>query len=105
MKMKIIKMMLVTRPRWPPCLFMVKPLQNLFQNQQADFHETWYVASGTFPTIVCSNDDPGVTLTYFMASSKFETWAFLKEKGKTVDISETIAASGLQPTISVNESE
>ena len=24
-----------------------KPFKNLLQNRQADFHETWYVASGT----------------------------------------------------------
>ena len=24
-----------------------KPFKNLLRNQQADFHETWYVASGT----------------------------------------------------------
>ena len=27
--------------------------------------------------IVCSNDDPGVTLTYFTARSNMVTWAFL----------------------------
>ena len=49
---------------------MVKILQNLFlQNLQADFHETWYVASGLQPIIVCSNDDPGVTLSYFTSRS------------------------------------
>ena len=34
-------------PRWPPRRYMVKTLQNLLQNQQTDFHETWYVASLT----------------------------------------------------------
>ena len=49
---------------------MVKTLQNLFlQNRQADFHETWYVASGLQPIIVCSNDEPGVTLSYFTSRS------------------------------------
>ena len=49
---------------------MVKTLQNIFlQNRQADFHETWYVASGLQPIIVCSNDDPGVTLSYFTSRS------------------------------------
>ena len=33
------------------------------------FHETWYVASGLQPIIVCSNDDPGVTLSYFTSRS------------------------------------
>ena len=45
------------------------------------------------PVIVCSNDDPGVTLSYFTAKSNFVTKVFLWEKVKTVDFSETIAAS------------
>ena len=32
--------------------------------------------------IVCSNDDPGLTLTYFMASSNFVTLAFLQKKSE-----------------------
>ena len=46
--------------------------------------------------IVCSNDDPGVTLTYFTARSNLVTYVFLWEKVKTVDFSETIAASDLK---------
>ena len=45
--------------------------------------------------IVCSNNDPGVTLTYFTARSNLVTKAFLWEKVKTVDFSKTIAASDL----------
>ena len=37
--------------------------KNLLRNRQADFHETWCVAFGTPEIIVCSNNDPGVTLT------------------------------------------
>ena len=48
------------------------------------------------PVIVCSNDDPGVTLTYFTAKSNFVTKDFLGEKVKTVASSETIAASALK---------
>ena len=32
---------------------------------------------GLLPIIVCINDDPGVTLTYFTAMSNLETEAFL----------------------------
>ena len=39
---------------------------------------------------VCSNDDTGLTLTYFMASSKFFPYAFVWEEGKTMYFSETI---------------
>ena len=52
--------------------------------------------SGLQPIIVCSNNDPGVTLTYFTARSNLVTLAFLWEKVKTVDFSETIAACDLK---------
>ena len=39
---------------------------------------------------ICSNDDPGLTLTYFTARSNLDAYAFVWEKGKTVDFSETI---------------
>ena len=38
----------------------------------------------------CSNDDPGLTLTYFTARSNLVPYAFVWEKGKTMDFSETI---------------
>ena len=46
--------------------------------------------------MVCSNDDPGLTWTYFTARSNLVTKAFLYEKVKTVDFSETIVASDLK---------
>ena len=39
---------------------------------------------------VCSNDDPGLTLTYFTAKQYLVSYAFVWEKGKTMDFSETI---------------
>ena len=39
---------------------------------------------------VCSNDDPGLTLTYFTARSNLIPYAFVWEEGKTMDFSETI---------------
>ena len=39
---------------------------------------------------VCSNDDPGLTLTYFTARSNLVSYAFVWDKGKTIDFSETI---------------
>ena len=66
-----------------------KPFKNLFlQNRQADFHKTWFVVSGTQAHYSLSNDDPGVTLTYFTARSNLVTKAFQSEKVKTVDLSE-----------------
>ena len=45
---------------------------------------------------VCSNDDPGLTLTYFTARSNLVPYAFVWEKGKTVDFSETIVVFDLK---------
>ena len=39
---------------------------------------------------VCSNDDPEMTLTYFTARSNLVPYAFVWEKGKTMDFSETV---------------
>ena len=51
---------------------------------------------GLQPIIVCSNDDPRVTLTYFKARLDLVNKAFLLEKVKTVNFSETIAACDLK---------
>ena len=46
---------------------------------------------------VCSNDDPGLTLTYLTARSNLVPYAFVWEKGKTMDFfSETIVAYDLK---------
>ena len=39
---------------------------------------------------ICSNDGPGLSLTYFMARSNSVPYAFVWEKVKTMDFSETI---------------
>ena len=39
---------------------------------------------------ICSNDDPGLTLTYFMARSNLVPYGFVREKSKTRDFSENI---------------
>ena len=39
---------------------------------------------------ICSNDDPGLTSTYFMAMSNLVPNAFVWEKGKTMEFSENI---------------
>ena len=46
---------------------------------------------------VCSNDDPGLTLTYFTARSNLLPDAFVWEKGKTMDFSDTIVVYDLKP--------
>ena len=45
---------------------------------------------------ICSNDDPGLTLTYFTARSNLVPYAFVWEKGKTIDFSETIVVYDLK---------
>ena len=47
---------------------------------------------------VCSNYDPGMTLIYFTARSNLVPFAFVWEKGKTMDFSETIDAYDLKLT-------
>ena len=41
-------------------------------------------------SIGCSNDDTGLTLTYFTARSDLVPYGFISEKGKTMNFSETI---------------
>ena len=41
-------------------------------------------------------DDPGLTLTYFTARSNLVPYAFVWEKGKTMDFSETIIVYDLK---------
>ena len=45
---------------------------------------------------VCSNDDPGLTLTNFTARSNLSPYAFVWEQDKTMDFSETIAVYDLK---------
>ena len=45
---------------------------------------------------VCSNDGPGLTLTYFTARSNLVPYAFVWENCKTMDISETIVVYDLK---------
>ena len=70
------------------------PKQNLLlQNRKVDNLETWYAALGARELSQDgSNDDPGLTLTYFTAMSNLVSYAFVWEKCKTMDFSETIIA-------------
>ena len=45
---------------------------------------------------ICSNDDPGMNLTYFMARSNLVPYAFVWEKGKTMDFSETVVVFAIK---------
>ena len=48
---------------------------------------------------VCSNDDPGMTLTYFTARSDLVPYVSVWEKRKTMDLSETIVIYDLKLAI------
>ena len=56
-----------------------KPFKNLLPNQQANELRTWYTTSGTGALQSCSNEDPGLTLTYFTARSTLLLNAFVWE--------------------------
>ena len=76
---------------------MVKTLKILLlQNQKGDDLETWYAVLGAWLYQVCSNDNPGLTWTYFMARSNLVPYAFVWEKGKTIDFSKTIVICDLK---------
>ena len=90
-------MVLVTWPRWPPCSDMVKTLKNLLLRhkrlmtlKRSMHHRVLKYYQ------VCSNDDPGLTLTYFTARSNMVLHILYEEKGKTMDFSETIVVYDLK---------
>ena len=45
---------------------------------------------------LCSNNDLGLTLTYFTTRSNLDLYAFVWEKGKPMNFSETIVVLDLQ---------
>ena len=67
---------------------MVKTLKNLLWNQKASALEVGMQHRVLEYFQVCSNDDP--ELTYFMARSNLISYAFVWEKGKLMEFSETI---------------
>ena len=83
---KFVQTVLVTLPRWPPCPYMVKPSKisgnktpmTLKLGKQHRVLKYYHI---------CSNADPGLTLTYFTARSNLVFNAFVWEKGKTMDFS------------------
>ena len=62
----------------------------LLQSQNADDLESWYASLVLEYYQVRSNNDPGSTETYFTARSNLVPYAFVWQKGKTMDFSETI---------------
>ena len=88
---KFIQLVEVTWQRWPPCPYMVKTIKDIFLwNRKADDLETWYTALSTRVLPSMFKWCPWVTLTYFTARSNLVPYAFVWEKVKTMDFSETI---------------
>ena len=74
-----------------------KPFKNLLlQNRRTDFHETWYVALGTPAHHSLFKWWPFVDLDLFYGKVKICNLGFSIGKVKTVDFSDTIAASDLK---------
>ena len=70
---------------------MVKTFKNLLlRNQRTDDTETWYAASSAQVLPSLFKSCPGLTLIYFTAKSNLVPYAFVWEKGKSMDFSETI---------------
>ena len=77
--------------------YMVKTLKNLLlRNEKADDLETWYAALGAQVLPNSFKWYPGLTMTYFTERSNLVPYAFVWEKGKTMDFSETIVIYDLK---------
>ena len=78
---------------------MVKTFKNLLHlNQKADDLQHRVLKYYQ----ICSNDDHGLTLTYFTACSNLVPFAFVWEKGKTMNFSETIVVYDIKLVEAVN---
>ena len=95
---KFVQTVLVTWPSWPLCPYMVKkPLKIFFAGTKRSMTLKLVMQQQVLKYYqVCSNDDPGLTLTYFTAKSHLVPYAFVLEKGKTNDFSENTVVYDLK---------
>ena len=94
-----VQMVLVTWPRWPPCPYMVKTLKSFFSGTKRPMTLKLGMQYRVLEYYhIYSNDDPGLTLTYFTARSNLVPYAFVWNKGKTMEFSETIVVYDLKLT-------
>ena len=77
-----------------------KTFENLLQNRMSYDLYTWLVASGTQALQSLYKWSPWSDLDLFYGKVKFGNLGFSMGKVKTVDFSETIAASDLKVSIS-----
>ena len=54
---------------------------------------------------VCSNDDPGLTLTYFTARSNLVPYALVREKGNIMHFPETVVVYDIKVGIFIQLNE
>ena len=84
---KFVQPVQVTWPRWPPCPYMVKTLKIFFSGTKKPMTLKVDMQHRVLEYYqVCSNDDPGLTLTYFIARSIFVPYAFVWEECKAMVI-------------------
>ena len=63
---KFVQIVLVTRPKWPPCQDLVKTLKIFCSGTKRPMtmkHDMQHLVLEYYQA--CSNDDTGLTLTYF----------------------------------------
>ena len=93
----LIKTVLVTWPRWPPCPYVVKPKKIFFSETKRPMILNLGMHHQVLEYYqVCSNNDSGLTLTYFTARSNLVPYTFVWEIGKTMFFSETIVVGDLK---------
>ena len=80
---KVVQTVLVTQPkRWPSCPYMVKTLKIFFSGSKMPMTLKLGVQHWVLKYYqACSNDEPGLTLTYFTARSNLVPYAFVWGKG------------------------
>ena len=85
---KWAQMIYVAWPRWLPCPFMVKIFKKVFSGTERPktlkLGMQHWILKYMYRQF-CSNEAPGLTLTYFTARSILVPYAFVWEKVKTKD--------------------
>ena len=83
----------VTWSIWPPCPYMEK----IFKKSSLKPNSRWpWKLVCRIRYKVCSNDDSGLALTFFMARSNLVPYSSVWEKGKIMGFSETIVVFGIK---------
>ena len=91
-KQKFVQMVQVSWPIWPPCAYMVKTVKIFFPGTKRPMILKLGIQHRVFKYYQAySNNDSGLTLTYFTARSCLVSYAFVWDNGKTMDFSENLA--------------